>query len=613
MSKQTLSSDQAREALRRGVDAVVNPVKVTLGPRGRNVMLDRPGQPLATRDGVTVAKEVSDLPNRFENMGAAYAREVADAAVTEAGDGTTTATVLLQAIVTEGLRLVSAGAEPLLLADGIHMAAQACARSVRRMAVEATPELVKQVAVISTHGDVDLGSMIAEATLKVKEHGVIELNESRDHQTTVEYLEGFYFERGWRGPNGAGQVFVNDHSGQRCVLDNPYILLSERIIVGGQPNITGDHIFNILQACIAARRPLLVIAEDLTGDALSLFTTQIAAGTIPGGCFVKLPGYGETRSAALRDLQIAIGAGRIHSQASTRVDDQLSSFIPETPGSIKGIDIPPGPDEVSFVRQGGVKTLFNMSALGCCRQAIITPTRTVLIEGSADVDKKTERIRQLIQQSGDAGNPFEKEQLDHRIARLTGGVAVLRVGAHSEPAMIEKKARAEDAVHACRGALQEGVVPGGGVALLRAAIENQDLGRTSIVSSLIPAWLVALFSRKDTVAAAMERDKRSGATLLLNALAEPLHQIVRNAGIQNSNKVVENLLHHSGSWGYDAEHGTYGDLYSAGVVDPAKVTLVALLKAASIGALLLTTEALVADLPEPREMPTSNIPVVYRG
>ncbi len=578
MSKQTLSSDDARAALKAGVDGVVDPVKVTLGPRGRNVMLDRPGQPLATRDGVTVAKEVSDLPNPFENMGAAYAREVADAAVVDAGDGTTTATVLLQSIVTRGLALVSGGAEPLLLADGIQQAANACADTVRAMAIKATPELVRQVAIISTHGDVELGSLVAETTLKVGERGVIELNESRDHKTTVEYLEGFYFERGWRGGNAAGQTFVNDLSGQRCVLDNPYILLSERIIVGGQPKISGDHIFNILQACVQARRALLVIAEDLTGDALNLFAAQVTAGTIPGGCFVKLPGFGETRLAALRDLQIAIGCRRIHSQASTRIDDQLSSF--------------------------------SLVDLGSCRQAIISPTRTVLVEGDADQAQLTERLRQLIQQSGDADNPFEKEQLDHRIARLTGGVAVLRVGAYSEPAMIEKKARAEDAVHACRGALEAGVVPGGGVALLRAAAANAHLGRFRNLWDAI-TWDWNIFSFDLHPGKDMRRQVALGAQVLLDALREPTLQIVRNAGRGDAEKVVENILRHKGAWGYDAAQGIYGDLYEFGVVDPAKVALVALLKAASIGALLLTTEALVSDIPEPKQPSFPGLPPVY--
>lgn len=557
MSKQTLSGDKARAALLRGVDSVVNPVKVTLGPRGRNVMLDRPGQPLATRDGVTVAKEVSDLPDPFENMGAAYAREVADAAVTEAGDGTTTASVILQAIVTEGMKLVSAGAEPLLLADGIQVAADVCAATIKRLAIKATPELVKQVAIISTHGDVELGSLIAEATLKVGERGVVELSESRDHTTTVEYLEGFYFERGWRGANGANQFFVNDLTSQRCVLDNPYILLSERVIVGGQ-NIAGDHIFKILQACIIARRPLLIVAEDLTGDALNLFAAQVAGGTIPGGCFVKLPGYGESRTAALLDLQIAIGAKRVHSQTSTRVDDQLSSFT--------------------------------LDDLGSCKQAIISPTRTVLVEGGFDEEKKTERIRQLIQQSTDATNPYEKEQLDHRIARLTGGVAVLRVGAYSEPAMIEKKARAEDAVHACRGALEAGVVPGGGVALLRASKHNSP------------------FVEKITTDGV-----RQGALILLNAIREPATQIVRNAGRKDAAEIVSSILRQAGSCGYDAAIGTFVDMYAAGVVDPAKVALIALEKSASIGALLLATEVLVSDIPEPKQAAPSNIPAIYRG
>lgn len=554
MSKQTLSASEARAALLRGVDAVANPVKVTLGPRGRNVMLDRPGQPLATRDGVTVAKEVSWLPNPFENMGAAYAREVADAAVTEAGDGTTTASVLLQAIVTGGMKLVEEGAEPLLLADGINAAATACVESIRQMAIPATPELVEQVAIISTHGDVELGKMIAETTLKVKEYGIVELAESRNHETTVEYLEGFYFERGTSEP-----IFLNDATGKRCVLNDPYILISERVIVGATPNLQGDHIVNVLQQCVQARRPILIIAEDLQGDALQMFAVNVAKGCIPGGCFVKLPGFGETRTAAINDLKIAVGAERIHSQTSTRVDDQLSSF--------------------------------KLDDLGSCRQAIISTTRTVLVEGAGKALRVQDRIRQLIHQSQEATNPFEKEQLDHRIARLTGGVAVLRVGAHSEPAMIEKKARAEDAIHACRAAVKEGVVVGGGRALLMAMKDNEHLGAHAITA--LPENMTN------------QEQRYLGAQIVLDAIKEPALQIVRNAAGDAESIVKEVIRVNDADWGYNSATGEHCDLFRAGVVDPAKVVMVALSKAASIGALLLTTEVLISDIPEKKELPVN--------
>lgn len=540
MSKQVLSAREARAALLRGVDAVANPVKVTLGPRGRNVMLDRPGQPLATRDGVTVAKEVSWLPDPFENMGAAYAREVADAAVTEAGDGTTTASVLLQAIVAGGMKLVDEGAEPLLLADGIEAAAKACVESIKKMAIPATPELVEQVAIISTHGDIELGKLIAETTMKVGENGVVELQESRDDKTTVEYLKGFYFERGTSNP----VFFMHSQEGNKCVLDNPYILISERVIVGATPNLEGDHLVNILNHCAKKRRPLLIIGEDLQGDALNMLTTNIGIGAMQG-CFVKLPGFGETRQAAVNDLQIAVGAKRIHTMVSTQAKDQLSSFTLED--------------------------------LGECRQAIISPTRTVLIDGNAKVEKLNERLKQLVHQSQEADNPFEKQMLDHRIARLTGGVAVLRVGAHSEPAMIEKKARAEDAIHACRAALKEGVVVGGGTALLRAA---QIQKRAS--------------------------EHPTGWHILLDAMREPALQISRNAGHseEDAQQIVKRTERdHDQQNGYDAAKDTHCDLFEAGVVDPAKVVTVALSKAASIGALLLTTEVLISDIPEKRELP----------
>lgn len=548
MSKQTLSSNAAREALQKGIDAVVNPVKVTLGPRGRNVLIDRPGQPLATRDGVTVAKECAFLIDPYENMGAQYAREVADAQVTETGDGTTTACVILQAIVREGLKLVSAGAEPLHLADGIEAAATACAETIKKLAIPATPELVEQVAIISTHGDKELGAMIAKATMKVGAAGVIELGESRNHETTIEHMEGFYFERGWRGQNGANQVFVNDLSGARSVLRDPFVLISERVITGCAQG-PGDHLYNVLSLCAQARKPILIVAEDLIGDAYNVFTANVAAGTVPGGCFVKLPGFGDSRAAAVTDLQIAVGVRRIHSLASTSVDDMLSTFT--------------------------------LNDLGTCKEAIISPTRTVLIEGQANRVLLPQRIKQLIQQSQESGNPFEKEMLDHRIARLTGGVAVLKVGGNSEPAMLEKKARAEDAIHACRGALTDGIVPGGGVALLRASAAHAG-GRL---------WEVG-------------GDLARGSSVLFEAIMEPSKQIARNAGYDPEQILKALLLPGEDTrtigvpFGFNAATGDFGNMLEMGIVDPAKVVLTALRKAASIGALLLTTEVLVTDVPQ---------------
>ena len=468
-----------------------------------------------------------------------------DAAVVLAGDGTTTAAVILQAIVSEGTKLVDAGAEPLLLADGIAVAAQACAATIKAMAIPATPELVKQVAIISTHSDVELGTIIAEATCKVGATGVLELQESRDEKTTIEHLEGFYFERGWK----PYQFFAKDATGQKCVLKNPLILISERIIVGAGmgPNgqmLGGDGIARVVQAAVKARRPLLIVAEDLTGDALSLFVANVQAGQIPGGCFVKLPGFGEQKSAAVEDLRIAVGAKRVHTQTSTELNDQLSSF---------GID-----------------------DLGWCEQAVISATRTVLIKGGANNLLLEKRIGQLVKQSLDSTNPFEKEQLDHRVARLTGGVAVLRVGAHSEPAMIEKKARAEDAIHACRGALAEGVVPGGGVALLRAAM----------------GYPVPTLQRTQ------------GEELLLDAITEPALQIIRNGGYPESETILSRVIESSQiNTGFDSAHGDYRDMYAAGIVDPAKVVITALTKAASVGALLLTSEVLVCDLPDNKPVP----------
>jgi len=541
MSKQTLAGNEAREALMRGLDKVANVVKVTLGPRGRNVLLDRPGQPIATRDGVTCAKEMANLPDPFEQMGALYAREVADAAVTLAGDGTTTGTVILQAIVREGLKLVSAGAEPLLLAEGIQQAASACAETIKKLAVKATPELVRQAAIISTHGDVELGSMIAEATCKVGVDGVLELKESRDEKTSIEHVEGYHFGRGWRPYD----FFARDH--RKCVLQKPLILLSERVIVGtgakqlanGQIQLmSGDGIGTLLHLCIKAQRPLLIIAEELTGDALSTFAANAMNGQlVGGGCFVKLPGLGEQRVGELEDLRIAVGAARVHSQTSRGEKDQLSSFTLED--------------------------------LGWCETAVISDGHTSLIGGGANSLLLEKRVKELNAQAKEADNPWLKANLEARIARLTGGVAVLRVGGYSEPSMLERKARAEDAVHTSRGALQEGLVPGGGIALLRA------------VHAYKP-----------------ELQRSQGEQILLEAMREPARQIIRNAGFAGAEKAVEALEAGEGWDGFNAATGEHGDLLQFGIVDPTKVVLVALAKAASIGALLLTTEVLVADLPE---------------
>ncbi len=561
MLKQTLFANEARAALQRGLDAVCNPVKVTLGPRGRNVLLSRDVQPLATRDGVTVAKAVSHLPNPFEQIGALYARECADAAVVEAGDGTTTTCVILQAIFREGLKLVDGDAEPLLLADGIKAAAEACAEAVKKLAVEATPELVRQAAIISTHGDIDLGTMIAKATCKVGASGVLELQDSRDEQTTIEHLEGFYFERGWRTSGG------REMQEAKVVLKNPLILISERAIVGsglgpgGRP-MQGDGIGPLLTKVAMARRPLLIICEELAGDALATFALNVGNGQLTGGCYVKLPGFGDQRAAALEDLRVAIGAKRTHSQVSTRPDDQLSSF--------------------------------DVDDLGWCEQAVISANRTVLINGGANKMEVDRRLKQLVQQSQDESNPFAKEQIDHRIARLAGGVAVLRVGGKSEPEMLEKRARAEDAIHACRGALQEGVVPGGGVALLVASRSVSIFGAHCQGN--------------------LETDYEKGYALLLNAVREPARQIIRNTGHKRADEIVDKLLKTDGpaDYGYDAAQGRLCNLYEHGIVDPAKVVLTALTKAASIGALLLTSEVLVCDLPEPRQ-PATLPPGAYRG
>jgi chaperonin GroEL len=579
MAKQTIFGKAAREALVRGVDAVVNPVKVTLGPRGLNVMMARPGQPVTTRDGVTVAKEVSDLPDPYENMGALMAREVADAAVTEAGDGTTTASVLLQAIVRGGMKAIEAGAEPLALADGIGAAAAHIVEALKAQAIPATPELVRKVAIISTHGDVELGTQIAEMTQRVGLSGVVELAESQDAETHAEYVEGYYFERGWF-PNSVFAFAAGPQ--QKVVLDNPVILVSERVLVASgmeavRQGAQGDYIARIVEACAQHGRHLLIIADDLTGDAFNLITANLHGGILRGACFVKLPGFGPARAEAVRDLQIAIGAKRIHSQASQGANDQLSSFT--------------------------------LADLGTCKQAIISPTRTVLVGGGGEEEKVHKRVQYLQGLAKDSTNLFDKQTLELRIARLAGGVAVLKVGAHSEPALIEKKARAEDAIHACRGAMEQGVVTGGGTALLRAGAQHEGWG-----------WPINIGGKGGQggtyqkhyngypkgVGDPLDKqmvDYHKGYQILLDAVQEPATHIVRNAGIEPETvaEIVKSTLT-SGSphkyFGYDAAKGEHCDLMERGVVDPVKVVITAVSKAASVGALMLTTDTLISDIPE---------------
>lgn len=564
MAKQKLHGNAARAALLEGVNFVVDAVKVTLGPRGRNVVFDQNGNQKATRDGVTVAKTVANLPDPFENIGAGYAREVADAAVVGAGDGTTTASVILQAILQGGIKLVDEGAEPLLLADGIALAAKACEEAILQLVRPATPDLVRQAAIISTHGDIELGTMIAEATCKVGANGALDLQDSPDMATRVEHAEGYYFDRGWYPI----QNFANDKSGKKCVLENPLILISERMITGsglkivnGQPvPIEGDGIGSIIALAYKERRPLLVIAEDLVGDALGAFLTNVLSGPAIGGCFVKLPGFADHKAAAIEDLRIAVGAKRVHSQTSNQAEDQLSSF--------------------------------RVSDLGWCKRAIISPGQTVLIDGGANNLVLQHRIDQLTQQAKEAENPYSKANLEHRVARLAGGVAVLRVGGASEPEQQERKTRAEDAIFACRGALQEGVVMGGGVALLRGSMYGHG---STLMETLERPYVM------DEIDGGCDVSK--GVRLLLDAIREPARQILRNAAQTNAGPMTQQLLEDpdQGSFGFNSATGKYGDLYEMGIVDPVKVVLTALRKAASIGALLLTTEVLVCDIPEEKK------------
>jgi len=532
-AKMILYDEEARRALERGVNLVADAVKVTLGPKGRNVVLEKKwGSPTITKDGVTVAKEV-ELEDPFENMGAQLCREVASKTNDVAGDGTTTATVLAQAIVAEGLKYVAAGGNPILVKRGIEMAVEKAVEEIKKHAIPvSTKEDVEHVASIAGN-DPEIGKVIAEAMEKVGKDGVITVEESKGTTTTLEVVEGMQFDRGYISP-----YFITDPERMEAVLEDCYILIHEKKISNAQDLIP------LLEKIANSRKPLLIIAEDVEGDALATLVVNKIRGVLNVAA-VKAPGFGERRKAMLEDIAILTGG----------------KFLSEDLGiKLENVD---------------------MSMLGHAKKVIVAKEETTIVEGAGSRDAVMGRINQIKKQIEETESNYDREKLQERLAKLAGGVAVIKVGAATETELKEKKHRFEDALSATRAAVEEGIVPGGGVTYLNIIPALDGIGETP--------------------------DEQHGAAIVRRALEEPLRQIAENAGLEGS-VVVERVKNMEKGWGLDALTGEYVDMVKAGIVDPVKVTRSALQNAASIAGMLLTTEALVVEKPEKKESKTPSPP-----
>ncbi|MBU7555208.1 chaperonin GroEL [Pediococcus ethanolidurans] len=526
MAKEIKFSEDARTKMLKGVDKLADTVKSTIGPRGRNVVLEQSyGSPTITNDGVTIAKAI-DLEDHFENMGAKLVSEVASKTNDIAGDGTTTATVLTQAIVNEGMKNVTAGANPVGIRRGIERATKAAVEGLHKMSHDVkTKDDIAQVASISAANE-EVGKLIADAMEKVGNDGVITVEESRGVDTTLDVVEGMQFDRGYMS-----QYMVTDNDKMEADLDNPYILITDKKISNIQD------ILPLLQSVVEQSRSLLIIADDITGEALPTLVLNKMRGTF-NVVAVKAPGFGDRRKAQLEDIGILTGG--------TVITDDLGLNLKDT----------------------------TIDQLGQANKVTVTKDDTTIVEGAGNKDQIAERVATIKQQISETTSDFDKEKLQERLAKLAGGVAVVRVGAATETELKEKKYRIEDALNATRAAVEEGFVPGGGTALVNA------------ISSL------------DGIKA--DGDELTGVNIVKRALEEPVRQIAENAGAEGS-VVVENLKKQKPGIGYNAATGNWDDMVKAGIVDPTKVTRSALQNAASVSALLLTTEAVVADKPEPKD------------
>ncbi|MDA1029501.1 MAG: chaperonin GroEL [Bacteroidetes bacterium] len=526
MSKQIIFDTEARAALKRGVDKLADTVKVTLGPKGRNVIIEKKfGAPTVTKDGVTVAKEI-ELEDRIENVGAQMVKEVASKTSDVAGDGTTTATVLAQAIMNAGLKNVTAGANPMDLKRGIDKAVTAVVAQLREMSRDIQDrDKIAQVATISANNDPEIGNDIADAFERVGKEGVITVEEAKGMETTLDVVEGMQFDRGYLSP-----YFVTDADTMEAVMENPFILIHDKKIASMKD------LLPVLEKVAQLGRPLVIIAEDVEGEALATLVVNKLRGTLKISA-VKAPGFGDRRKAMLEDIAVLTGGTVISEEKGYKLENTTLEY------------------------------------LGQAQRIVMDKDNTTVVDGAGDAAQIKARGAQIKQQIENTTSDYDKEKLQERLAKLSGGVAVLRIGAATEPEMKEKKARVEDALHATRAAIEEGIVPGGGVAYLRA-IKGLDKVKTD------------------------NEDQSIGVSIVRRALEEPLRQIAANAGFEGS-IVVQKVLEGKNDFGFNALNDTYGSMIDAGVIDPTKVTRTALENAASVSGLLLTTEAVIADRPEP--------------
>jgi chaperonin GroEL len=533
MAKQITLGEQSRAAILRGVNKLADTVKITLGPKGRNVVLDKKyGSPTITKDGVTVAKEI-DLKDAMENMGAQMVREVASRTSDVAGDGTTTATVLAQAIFREGVKTVAAGANPMALKRGIDKAVERATREIKKMSKPVTEDMIAQVGTISANGDETVGKLIAEAMQKVGKDGVITVEESKTIETALEVVEGMQFDRGYLSP-----YFITDAATMEAVLENPVVLLSEKKISAMRDMLP------ILEEVAKLGRPILIIAEDIEGEALATLVVNKLRGTLNVAA-VKAPGFGDRRKAMLEDIAVLTGAKVISEELGIKLENIL------------------------------------IEELGSARKVTIDKDATTIIDGGGDHKDLEARIKTLKAQIEDSTSDYDREKLQERLAKLIGGVAIIRVGAATETELKEKKARVEDAMHATRAAVEEGIVPGGGVVLIRAA---KALDKFKV------------FEANNDDEPAGDPDEQIGVNIVKRSLEEPLRQIVANAGLEGAVIVERVRSEKNPNIGYNVVTEKFEDLVAAGVIDPAKVTRSALQNAASIAGLMLTTEALISEI-----------------
>jgi chaperonin GroEL len=531
MAKQIVTGENSRQAILRGVNILADTVKITLGPKGRNAVIEKKfGAPIITKDGVTVAKEI-ELQDPCENMGAQMVREVASKTSDVAGDGTTTATVLAQAIFREGVRTVAAGASPMALKRGIERAVEVAVEEIKKLSRDVKGDMIAQVGTISANTDKQVGSIIAEAMKKVGKDGVITVEESRTMETTLEVVEGMQFDRGYVSP-----YFVTDPERMECLLEDVGILIHEKKISSMKD------LLPLLEQTAKMSKPLLIIAEDVEGEALATLVVNKLRGTLQCAA-VKAPGFGDRRKAMLEDIAILTGGKAITEDLGVKLEN------------------------------------LEVKDLGRAKKVTIDKDNTTIIEGAGKASEIEGRIKQLRAQVEETTSDYDKEKLQERVAKLVGGVAVIKVGAATETELKEKKARVEDAMHATRAAVEEGIVPGGGVALVRciSALEKLKL----------------------------HDDEAIGVNIVRRALEEPMRQLAQNAGHEGAVVVGRVRESKDENFGFNAETGEFGDMVKAGVIDPAKVTRLALQNAASIAALMLTTEVVVAEIKEEEMRATS--------